>query len=85
MTEKRIRRVIRPAAAEERKRHEEIRRKVMQEFPPSAGATRETSPPGIPAKIRQAREAKRLTWYAVAKLAGILGMWPTIEKKSRIE
>ena len=29
------------------------------------------SPAGIPAQIRQAREAKGLTWYAVAKMAGI--------------
>lgn len=29
------------------------------------------SPPGISARIRQAREARGLTWYALAKLAGI--------------
>jgi transcriptional regulator with XRE-family HTH domain len=28
--------------------------------------------PGIPARIRQAREAQGLTWYALAKLAGIV-------------
>jgi len=27
--------------------------------------------PGIPIKIRQARETQGLTWYALAKLAGI--------------
>ena len=43
----------------------------MQEFPPSLGAGRRESPAGIPAEIRQAREAKGLTWYALAKLAGI--------------
>ena len=43
----------------------------MQEFPPSLGAGRKDSPPGIPAEIRRAREAKGLTWYALAKLAGI--------------
>ena len=44
---------------------------MVQEFPPSPGAHRNESPPGIPSEIRQAREAKGLTWYAVAKLAGI--------------
>ena len=71
MTKKDFKRVIRPATAEERKRHAEIREKVMQEFPPAPGAGRPESPPGIPAEIRRAREARGLTWYAVAKLAGI--------------
>ncbi len=43
----------------------------MKEFPPAEAADRVDSPPGIPAQIRAAREAKGLTWYAVAKLAGI--------------
>jgi DNA-binding transcriptional regulator YiaG len=71
MTEKKFKRVLRPATVEERKRHAEIREKVMREFPPSPGAGHRNSPPGIPAEIRRAREAKGLTWYAVAKLAGI--------------
>jgi len=71
MTAKKFKRIVRPSTAEERKRHAEIREKVMQEFPPSPGAGRKDSPPGIPAEIRRAREAKGLTWYAVAKLAGI--------------
>jgi hypothetical protein len=71
MTEKKFTRIIRPATAQERKRHAEIREKVMQEFPPSPGGGRRDSPPGIPAEIRRAREARGLTWYAVAKLAGI--------------
>lgn len=60
-----------PPTPKERVRHAEIRRKAEQEFPPAAGARRATVPPGIPSQIRQAREAKGLTWYAVAKLAGI--------------
>ncbi len=71
MTEKKFKRIVRPATAEERKRHAEIREKVAQEFPPSPGAGRRDSPPGIPAEIRRAREAQGLTRYAVAKLAGI--------------
>lgn len=43
----------------------------MQDFPPKPGAGQRPSPPGIPARIRQAREARGLTWYALAKAAGI--------------
>lgn len=71
MTKKAFKRIIRPATAEERKRHAEIREKVMEEFPPAPNAGRRESPPGIPAEIRHAREARGLTWYALAKLAGI--------------
>jgi DNA-binding phage protein len=71
MAEKKSKRIERAATAEERKRHEAIRRSVMREFPPAEGSGRRESPPGIPARIRQAREARGLTWYALAKLAGI--------------
>src|SRR5207244_3178475 len=71
MAKKEIKRIVRPATAEERKRHAEIRAQVMQEFPPVPSAGRVESPPGLPAQLRAAREAKGLTWYAVAKLAGI--------------
>jgi hypothetical protein len=71
MNEKKFKRIVRPASAEDRKRHAEIRQKVMQEFPPAEGAGRQESPPGIPTQVRQAREAQNLTWYALAKLAGI--------------
>ena len=71
MPEKKLKRIERPATEEERKRHAEIRQKVMQEFPSAQGAGREESPPGLPSQIRRAREARGLTWYALAKLAGI--------------
>jgi hypothetical protein len=71
MAEKKFSRIVRPATAEERERHAAIRGAVKQEFPPAEGAGRPESPPGIPSQIRQAREARGLTWYAVAKLAGI--------------
>ena len=71
MAKKEFKRIVRSATAEERKRHAEIRAQVMQEFPPAQGAGRSASPPGLPAQIRAAREARGLTWYAVAKLAGI--------------
>jgi hypothetical protein len=71
MAKKEFKRVFRPVTAEEKRRHAEIRKKVMQEFPPAHSVGRRDSPPGIPSEIRAAREAKGLTWYAVAKLAGI--------------
>jgi hypothetical protein len=71
MAEKRFKRIERPATAEERSRHAVIRQAIAQEFPPAENAGRVTSAPGIPSRIRQAREARGLTWYAVAKLAGI--------------
>ena len=71
MPEKKLKRIVRPATAEERQRHAEIRQKIMEEFPPARDIGREESPPGIPAQIRQARVARGLTWYALAKLAGI--------------
>lgn len=71
MAEKKFKRIVRPATAEERERHAAIRQAIMQEFSPAEGVRRPDSPPGIPARIRQAREARGLTWYALAKLAGI--------------
>ena len=55
----------------ERARHEQIRAAAMADIPPKVGAGRKASPAGIPAQIRQAREARGLTWYALAKAAGI--------------
>ena len=71
MPQNRITRIERSATAEERQRHAEIREKVEREFPPSPGGGRKESPPGIASDIRRAREAQGLTWYALAKLAGI--------------
>jgi DNA-binding phage protein len=71
MTEKRFKRIVRPATSEERERHANIRQTIVQEFPPAECVGRQESPSGIPAQIRQAREARGLTWYAVAKRAGI--------------
>ncbi len=71
MAEKRFKRVVRPATAAERERHAAVRQAVEQEYPPAEGAGRPEAPPGIPAQIRQAREARGWTWYALAKHAGI--------------
>jgi hypothetical protein len=56
---------------EERARHAQIREAALQDIPPKADAGRKPSPAGIPLRIRQAREARGLTWYALAKLAAI--------------
>ncbi|HEX4588309.1 MAG TPA: helix-turn-helix transcriptional regulator [Gemmataceae bacterium] len=71
MAKNELKRIMRPATADERRRHADVRAKVKGEFPPAATAERPDSPPGLPARIRAAREAKGLTWYAVAKLAEI--------------
>jgi hypothetical protein len=71
MAEKKFKRIERPATLAERERHAAIRRKIAEEYPPADSCGRGHSPPGIPTRIRQAREARGLTWYALAKLAGI--------------
>ena len=71
MAKKKVKRIFRPATAEERRRHADIREKVLREFPPLPQGGRRDSPAGIAADIRRARETRRLTWYGLAKLAGI--------------
>jgi hypothetical protein len=56
---------------EERRRLREIREKVKKEFPPRNPPRLMPSSSGVGAQIRAAREAQGLSWYAVAKLAGI--------------
>ena len=68
---KKLKHINRRLTDEERARHAQIREATMKDIPPKAATGRRPSPPGIPLKIRQAREARGLTWYAVAKLAGI--------------
>jgi ribosome-binding protein aMBF1 (putative translation factor) len=60
-----------PESQEERKRLQEIREKVIAEFPPRKPPRLQPARTGIAARIRTAREARGLTWYAVAKEAGI--------------
>jgi len=68
---KRLKHVNRRLTEEEQLRHARVRAAVMKDIPPKPGVGRKPSPPGIPAQIRQARETQGLTWYAVAKRAGI--------------
>ncbi len=71
MAKKRItKRVSRKFSEEEKQQYQKIRDQVMEEFPP-AKRPRKPSPPGIPSQIRAAREARGLTWYALAQQAGI--------------
>jgi hypothetical protein len=60
-----------PLSQEERARLQEIREKVRREFPPRATPRLQPTKTGVGAVIRAAREAQGLTWYAVAKRAGI--------------
>ncbi len=71
MIKKTFKHINRRLTDEERARHAQIRAAAMQDFPPKANTGRSPVPPGIPARIRQAREAQGLTWYALAKAAGI--------------
>ncbi len=74
MTKRRIvKRVIRKkrVTPEEAARLESIRRQARKDFPPSKTPRLQLAQNGIAADIRRAREARRLTGYAVAKRAGI--------------
>ena len=68
---KKLKHIERRLTEAERVRHARIREVAVEQFPPQAGGRRRPSPPGIPARIRAAREARGLTWYALARLAGI--------------
>jgi hypothetical protein len=60
-----------PRSPEELKRLKEIREKVRKEFPQRDPPRLQPARDGLAARIRAARESQRLTWYAVAKRAGI--------------
>lgn len=60
-----------PRTAEELKRLQEIREKVREEFPPREPPRFQPATEGIAAQIHAARQAQGLTWYAVARRAGI--------------
>jgi hypothetical protein len=65
-----MKRIMRRMTEVERQRHAKIIEGAYKDFPPKR-VSRESAPPGIPAAIRAAREARGLTWYALAQLAGI--------------
>ncbi len=55
----------------ERKRLKDLREEICREFPPLNPPRLRPQAEGIAARIRFAREAQGLTWYAVAKKAGV--------------
>ena len=61
--------VNRRLTARQRARHAKVRVAIMREFPPKPTAT--TARSGIAERIKAERESRQLTWYALAKLAGI--------------
>jgi DNA-binding XRE family transcriptional regulator len=71
MSKPKVKHVNRRLTDEERTRHAQIRVATIKDIPPKSTAERKPSPPGIPAQIRQARESRGLTWYALAKIAGV--------------
>lgn len=71
MSKERLKHINRRLTDEERARHAQLRAEAIRDIPPKRGTGPKPSPPGIPTKIRQAREALGLTWYALAKAAGI--------------
>src|SRR5438552_18602673 len=71
MSQAKLKHINRRLTDEERARHTQIIAAAMTDIPAKRGASRKPSAPGIPTKILQAREARGLTWYALAKAAGI--------------
>ncbi len=71
MSKGKLKHVNRRLTDEERARHAQIIAAALKDIPPKRGVGRKPAPPGIPTKIRRAREARGLTWYALAKAAGI--------------
>lgn len=71
MNQKKLQHVNRRLTAEERARHAQVREAALHDIPPKPNTGRKPAPPGIPTQVRAAREARRLTWYALAKLSGI--------------
>jgi len=72
MAKKKSRRVFRRGRVsdQEASRFERVRRAAEREFPPAGNRPRPVST-GVGARIREVREAKGLTWYSLAKQAGI--------------
>ena len=56
-------------SAEEAERLNDIHGKVLEEFPPDPNRPRPAEI-GVGAQVRAAREAKGLSWYALAELTG---------------
>lgn len=66
-----IRKEGRKLTEAESSRYGKLREEIEQEFPPKAQQENLPVPGSIAERLRTAREAQGLTWYAVAKAAGI--------------
>ncbi len=66
-----IKRTVRKLTAEEKARHAKTRDQVTEEFPPAKKKRHLPVRTGIAAELRKARKSQGLTYYAVAKAAGI--------------
>jgi len=75
-------RKTRALTAAEQARYDGLRKRAEKDFPPKQ-RQQSMSPPGIPTQIREARESQGLTWYAVAKAAGIPKFWNDPRYRSR--
>jgi len=73
MEKRKVKRVSRNARLNvaEKERLNEIERQAQRDFPPAAPTRPPLPRTGVAATIRRARQARNLTWYAVAQLAGI--------------
>lgn len=71
MAKKKTKRVTRALTSAEKARHERIREQVMKEFPPAKKKKHQPVRTGVAAELRRARKSQGLTYYAVAKQAGI--------------
>ena len=68
---KKFTRVTATETAADRKRRKRARARVQTEYPPQRRRRREKPTTGIGQAFQAARVAQGLTWYAVAKQAGI--------------
>ena len=71
MAKDRLTRVSRSLTKEEKARHEKIREQVMKQHPAAKKKKHLPVRKGIAAQLRKARKSQGLTYYAVAKQAGI--------------
>lgn len=66
-----IRKEGRKLTEAESRRYGNLREEIKREFPPKTRQSNLPVPGSIAERLRTAREAQGLTWYAVAKAAGI--------------
>jgi DNA-binding XRE family transcriptional regulator len=68
---KKLTHVNRAMTEDERRRANDIRAAAQKDFPPKSAVGQDVPPSGIPARVCDARKARRLTRYALGQLAGV--------------